>query len=53
MSSLELAQIIIGRNFNPKYPSKVRPAVVKHNTVFMADLKQVELKDLGTDDNGA
>ena len=53
MSSLELTKIIVGGDYNPKYLCKVKPVSVQHNAVFIVDLKQVELRDLGASDNGA
>ena len=53
MSPLELTRIIVGGDFNPKYLCKVKPVSVQHNAAFIVDLKHVELRYLGADDNGA
>jgi len=53
LSSLELVQIIVGQDFDRKKVCKVKPVAVHHNVTFVIDLKQVALKDLGADDNGA
>ena len=53
LTSLEIVQIIVGGDFDQRVKCKVKPVAVHHNVSFIIDLRHVELKDLGADDNGA
>lgn len=53
LSSLELVKLIVDQDFDHSKICKVKPVAVQHNVTFLIDLKHVQLKDLGADDNGA